>query len=229
MRSCPGLLPFGFRGRLFVAAKYRRLHDLGLEGLQRLGYDPTTQGFFIFGRQLGIAEWMDDPSRRHDPIRSDHDRYRRHGRYLHCRQTRALQLFGDRCTAARAGPSGGGQNHGINASGAQLGRDFTPHAGAMRQGGGNTGGGIDRLMEFTDAPLLLQFARHIHWQQAMRILFHIGGIVAPMDVVILPWVELLLPLDAVGTVTRGGQSFDPIGIALWDESAVGDERDRGMP
>jgi hypothetical protein len=106
------------RGRTFIAAKHRRLHDLGLEGLQRLGDDPTTQGFFIFGRQLGIAEWMDDPGRWHDPIGSDHYRHRRHRGYLHRRQSRALQLFGDRCTTARAGPSGGGQNNSIDTSGA---------------------------------------------------------------------------------------------------------------
>ena len=108
MGSCPGLLPSRFRSRPFVAAKYRWLHDLGLEGLQCLGHDPTAQGFFLFGRQLGIAEWMDDPGRWHDPIGSDHYRHRRHGGHLHRRQTGALQLFGDRCTAARAGPSGGG-------------------------------------------------------------------------------------------------------------------------
>src|SRR2546430_3884043 len=98
----------------------------------------------------------------------------------------------------------------------------------MSQGGGNAGGGIDRLMQFADGSLLLQFACYIHWQQAMRILFHIGGIVATMDIVILPWVELLLPLDAVCTITRGGQGLDPIGIALGDESTVGDQCDRSM-
>ena len=55
------------RGRMFVAAKDRRLHNLRLEGLQRFGHDPTTQGFFIFGRQFGIAEWMIIPL----PGRSD--------------------------------------------------------------------------------------------------------------------------------------------------------------
>src|SRR5919109_323761 len=62
----------------------------------------------------------------------------------------------------------------------------------------------------------------------MRILFHVGGVVATMDIVILPRVELLLPLNAIGAITRRGQSLDPIGIALRDEAAVGHECDRGM-
>src|SRR5918996_903319 len=135
--------------------EHRRPRDLGPQCLQRLLDDAPSQRLLVVGGQLRIAERVDDAGRGDDAVGADHHGYRRHGRDLHGRQSRALQLPGDRCAAASARPSGRREDDGINAGGAQLLGDLPPHARALGEGGGDADGGIDRLVELADgaAPL----------------------------------------------------------------------------
>src|SRR6266542_7103501 len=79
-----------------ISCEDGRPHDLGLEGLERLLHDAPAQGLLVGGREIGVAERVDDAGRGHDAIRADHHGDGRHGGDLDGGQTCSLELLGDR-------------------------------------------------------------------------------------------------------------------------------------
>src|SRR5439155_791253 len=131
------------------------------------------------------------------------------------------------CAAASAGPSGRGEDDGVDAGGAELLGDLRTHARAVGEGGRDTDRRIDRLVELADRAAPLQLARDVDGRQAMRVLLHPGRVVAAMRVVVLGRVEPRLALDAVGAVARRVQCLDTVGVAAGHQAPVGDEGDGG--
>ena len=60
------------------------------------------------------AERVRDRRAAHDPVRSDHRRHCRQRRHVDRRYSRPLDLLRQHCPAARARPSGPGQEHGLD-------------------------------------------------------------------------------------------------------------------
>ena len=113
-----------------------RTRHFGLQRFQRPKDNGLTERFLIFRAHLGVAQGVDDPVSLDDAVGAHHLGDGRDGRDLGDGYARPLQLGGDRSAAARAGPSSGGENDGINARFLQRLGHFAPQATAVGNGVG---------------------------------------------------------------------------------------------
>ena len=73
------------------------------------------QRFFLRWRQGWVAQDMDNTATLDDTVRADHLRHGQHRGDLHDGNTGLFEFGGDRSTAASGRPSGGGEDHRIDA------------------------------------------------------------------------------------------------------------------
>lgn len=70
--------------------------------------------YFLVVRKRRVAEYVKDAVAAKYPVRAYALRYLRKVRDMHDGYSRALDLFGHHCAAARARSSGGGEDHGVD-------------------------------------------------------------------------------------------------------------------
>ena len=114
---------------------------LGGQGVQGLLDYPPAQVLFFAGRELGIAQGIDDALGLNYAVRTHGLGHRRHRGYLSHRNSRLFQLGADRSSAASAGPSSRCQDHRVHPRFLEPGRHLTAHTPAVLQGVAVSGGG----------------------------------------------------------------------------------------
>jgi hypothetical protein len=86
--------------------------------------------FFFLG-QVGIAKDVHNATTLHNAVRADHLGHWHDGGNLYDGNTGLFEFGRDRSTAARAGASRGGQNHGLYPFGLELLGDLPPQTAAI--------------------------------------------------------------------------------------------------
>lgn len=102
-----------------------------LQGLKGALEDLVSQPFFFLLGQLGGTKHVHDTAPLHDAVRADHFCDWHNRGHLHDGDTGPFEFGGDRSTAARAGPSGGGEDHGIHPVGFELLGNLAAQAAAV--------------------------------------------------------------------------------------------------
>jgi len=85
-----------------------------LEGLERLLEEMLPQRFFLCGREVWIAQDMDNTAALDDTVRADHLRHGHHGGDLHDGDTGLLEFGRDRSAAASGRASRGSKDDRID-------------------------------------------------------------------------------------------------------------------
>jgi hypothetical protein len=86
-----------------------------MEGLQRPFHQFATQFFFLFRRDVGVADDVNDAVPSYSAVGAYHLCNRESGRDLNCRDTGLFEFGCDRSAAARARPSGGCKDNSVDA------------------------------------------------------------------------------------------------------------------
>jgi hypothetical protein len=97
-----------------------------LQGVKGALENVVPQLFFFLLRQIGIAQDVHNTTALHNAVRTDHFSYWHDRGDLHNGNTGFFEFGRDRSTAARAGASRGGQNHGLHPVSLELLGNLTP-------------------------------------------------------------------------------------------------------
>ena len=87
------------------------LMDVRLQCRKGLFHDCPAQFLLILWIKIRIAHGIDDFAARYDPVGAYHKGHGCDGTYMGRGDSGPLKLLGQRCTATRAGSSGGGQDN----------------------------------------------------------------------------------------------------------------------
>ena len=81
--------------------------DIGLQGFERFFHDGPAKFLFILWAKICIPHGIDDLIPGDDPVGPDHEGDGNDGTDVSGRDPGPFELFGQRCTATRAGASRG--------------------------------------------------------------------------------------------------------------------------
>ena len=107
-------------GILILVLEHSLAVNLGAESLQGFPHQLTAQFLLILGIHSGIAQRIRNRNCRNDSVGADCQRDRHNRTHVNHGNTMAFNFLNHRCTATRAGASGGGQDHGIDIVGQQI-------------------------------------------------------------------------------------------------------------
>lgn len=124
----------------------RLIVNFRLKCLQSFIDQLATQGFFLFDRQVRVAERMRDRYRRHNAVRTDRQRDRGDCAHVDDRDAGSFNFFHHRCTATRTRPSGRGEDNRADFLCEQSLGDFLSEALGGGNGGTVTYGGVELVM-----------------------------------------------------------------------------------
>ncbi len=132
--------------------------DVLLENLQRLLHQLPPILLLFIGRKLWVAGGADDVAGSHGAEGSRFLGHRIMVQISRPPYIQPLDFFADRCAAASAGASGGGQNDAGHPCGLWSARRSPADASAALSAAAWCAGGVNRFMELADDALLLQLA-----------------------------------------------------------------------
>ena len=144
------------------------------------------QLLFFFLRQVGIAQDVHNTAPLYNAVRAEHFRYRQDRGDLHDWNASLFEFGRDRSTGASTGPSRGGQNHSLHAVGLELLSNLPPQTAAIGDRVGEPRGRHKTVVQLAHHAGFLEFTQHVYRHQAVRVLLHIAGVIAPVrDFVVL--------------------------------------------
>jgi len=164
-----------------------------------------------------------------DPVGTDAEGYRDDSGHVdHGNVGGLLYSLHERCTATRAGSSGGGQDNGVYTGTLQLVPDLYAELLGVGHGGAVTDGGIEEIMKGTDTSLFLQIPEDIHRKDPVGVLVGVGLIVTTVSGLILALLEVHNPGDIVLAVVLGAGGGDVVRVAERHDTAGCHKSDLGV-
>ena len=180
---------------------------------------------FLLRRQIGIPRWADDAAGSDCTEGADFLGHRNHGADLGDRNLQFFDFFADRCAAASAGASGGGEDHARDAGGFQSLSNVLAYTRGVLDGSVGAAGGMNKFVELADDMIALQFAQSIDRHQSVRITVGKSGVLTRVNGIVFVGFEGIHPGNRNRREAGRSAGLDLVRVAFKHQAAVGDQSD----